>query len=266
MHLYYREEGSVSLPPLMILHGLWGASENWLKVSASLSGQYHVIIPDLPNHGQSPHTGKNDYDTLASHIHEFILQLNLPQPLYILGHSMGGKILMNLLLEWPELISKAIVADIAPKDYRNNKGVELHQRLIDYIQSAQIGNTPERTTILRHIREHFPEEELYQLLAKNIRRNKETNTFEWKVGINAIQESQDMILSWHPTGERSSTCPVLFIKGENSDYIDKTEDLPVIRKIFPAASFCEISGADHAIHADHPRQLAACISNFLQNR
>lgn len=264
--LFYREAGSISHPPLMILHGLWGASENWLRVSSGLSAKYHVIIPDLPNHGQSPHIAEHDYETLSGYIHEFITQLNLSEPLHIIGHSMGGKILMNLLLKWPELISKAIIIDIAPKDYRNCKEIERHAQLINYMCATPIGTISERSVILRQIREHFPEEELYQLLAKNIRRKKKEDRFEWKINTNAIQKSLEMILSWHPASDKAYPLPVLFIKGEKSGYINETEDIPAIRQIFPAACFRTIPEANHAIHADHPQELTNCILNFLQSK
>lgn len=264
--LYYREEGSISHPPLMILHGLWGASENWLRVSSGLSAQYHVIIPDLPNHGQSPHIAEHDYETLSGCIHKFITHLNLSEPLHIIGHSMGGKLLMHLLLKWPDLISKAIIIDIAPKDYRNCPEMKLHGRLANYMHTTPIGTISKRSMILRQIREHFPEEELYQLLAKNIRRNKEEGRFEWKININAIQENLETILSWHPAGDQTCPLPVLFIKGGNSGYMNETEDIPAIRQLFPAASLYTIPGANHAIHADHPQELTDCILKFLQNK
>lgn len=173
---------------------------------------------------------------------------------------------MNLLLKWPDLISKAIIIDIAPKDYRNCPEMKQHERLANYMRTTPIGTISERSMILRQIREHFPEEELYQLLAKNICKNKEEGRFEWKININAIQENLETILSWHPAGDKTCPLPILFIKGENSGYMNETEDIPAIRQLFPAACLHTIPEANHALHADHSQELTDCILKFLQNK
>lgn len=186
MQLFYREKGDKSQPALILLHGLWGASENWLPVANRLTGHYHVILPDLPNHGASPHIPRHDYDTLSDSIYEWIIQLELQVPLYLAGHSMGGKTLMTLLLKHPEITRKAIVIDIAPKDYARTPETRLHENLCHYLQSTSPGNFHERDTFLSDIRTHFPEDETFHLLAKNIRKNKETGCFEWKINVESI--------------------------------------------------------------------------------
>lgn len=265
MQLYYREKGLSSLPPLVILHGLWGASENWLKIADILSACFHVVIPDLPNHGQSGHTPQHNYPHLAACVQDFIRQQDFPQPPAIVGHSMGGKTLMYLLLKWPEIASKAIIIDIAPKDYGQASATGQHERILAYLNSNPIGEIRERTTILSHIRANFPEEELYQLLAKNVRRNNESGLFEWKVNSKAIQDGMENLLGWEkPIGTTTTSTPILFIKGENSDYIDPAKDLSLIRQLFPAASLAEIPETGHAIHATQPEQLSTEILRFLR--
>lgn len=264
MQLFYREEGIASQHPVIILHGLWGASENWLQVASYLSTHYHVIIPDLPNHGSSPHTPQHDYQTLANDIQEFITQLNLSVPPYLIGHSMGGKTLMTLLLQCPEITSKAVIVDISPKDY-GESGFQTHQPLIDYILSTSIDTSNKRSDILRGIKERFPEEEFYQLLAKNIRKNKEDGKFEWKINANVIEKNRHQLTSWEsPAKGNIYSGHILFIKGEKSDYINEQEDGPAIRKLFPQARFTTIPNTGHAIHAEQPQPLAESILAFLQ--
>lgn len=264
MRLFYREEGITSRHPVIILHGLWGASENWLQVASYLSTSYHVIIPDLPNHGSSPHITHHDYKTLAEDIYEFITQLNLPVSPYLIGHSMGGKTLMALLLQQPGITSKAVIIDISPKDYEM-AGFQTHQRLINYILSTPVNIYEKRSDILRHIKENFPEEEIYQLLAKNIHKNKENGKFEWKINARIIQENSHKLTSWpHPGKGNIYTGHILFVKGEKSNYINKQQDRPTILQLFPQARFTTIPHAGHAIHAEQPELLAEKILAFLQ--
>lgn len=87
MQLFYREKGTATHPPLIILHGLWGASDNWLPVAGLLSRRFHVILPDLRNHGSSPHSSLFDYTILSRDTEEFIGQLNLSRKPFLAGHS-----------------------------------------------------------------------------------------------------------------------------------------------------------------------------------
>lgn len=265
MQLFYREKGNRTLPSLIILHGLWGASENWLPVANGLAEHYHVLLPDLPNHGASPHIPRHDYNTLADCIYEWIMQLDLPAPPYLAGHSMGGKTLMTLLLKHPEITSKAIIIDIAPKDYARTPETRQHENLCCYLQSTLPGKFQERNAILTDIKTYFPENDTFQLLAKNIRKNKETGSFEWKINIPVVCREIIRLQDWEtPSPCRPYTGKLLFIKGENSNYIDLKEDLPAIRHLFPQATFSIIPATAHAIHAEQPALLAGCILKFLQ--
>src|SRR5690606_35183916 len=111
----FRELGGKG-QPLIILHGLFGSSDNWLTQAKVLAGDFHVYMPDQRNHGQSPHSDEFTYNLLADDLHEFIVTNAISDPV-ILGHSMGGKAAMLFAVSHPELLSKLIVADMAPKAY-----------------------------------------------------------------------------------------------------------------------------------------------------
>ena len=130
MKLYFRKQGEGT--PLIILHGLWGASENWLPIAHSLEDRFQVILPDIRNHGQSPHADEMNYEVMSDDIIELIEDLRLPVPPHIVGHSMGGKIVMALLLKRPDIVNKAIVVDIAPVSYSQQDGGS-HYKIIDFM-------------------------------------------------------------------------------------------------------------------------------------
>lgn len=266
MQLFYRQQGSATLPPVIILHGLWGASENWLPVANLLSDKYHMILPDMPNHGNSPHTLHHDYEYLSVSVLEFIRQLNLPRPPAIIGHSMGGKTLMALLMKSPAITAKAIVVDIAPKDYSSSPETKKHSELLSYVKTADLNGIHERNAIYRNIRAHFPDEGDYQLLAKNIRKNKAENTFEWKINAEIIGKEISKLTGWDTPGGKSYSGNILFIRGEASGYINPETDIPLIRTLFPQAEFTAIPGASHSIHAEQPGLLAGHILEFLDKQ
>src|SRR5690606_29290029 len=114
MELHYRERGEGK--PLLLLHGIFGSADNWLTFSRSLSDQYRSYSVDLRNHGQSPHDPVFDYPAMVEDVKLFIEKHGLENPA-IIGHSMGGKVAMNFAVAYPDLLSRLVVVDIAPRFY-----------------------------------------------------------------------------------------------------------------------------------------------------
>lgn len=256
MKLFYREKGHSSFPPLIILHGLWGASDNWLRVASRLENRFHIILPDCRNHGHSPHLPAHHYEALCEDVEEFIQSLHLSCPPFLVGHSMGGKTLMQLLLKKPTIAAKAAIIDIAPRTYTVPP---IHSRLLRFMNTAQILEN-NRAELLRQIRMAFPEEKYAQLLLKNIR--KHDHRFIWKINIPVLTDQLSKILGWPQPTQDQYTSPILFIAGAKSDYLTAA-DRPLIRTLFPAARFTSIPHAGHWIHADAPEQLAQILTSFF---
>src|SRR4051812_1917005 len=89
MELAYREFGEGQ--PLIILHGLFGQSDNWNTHAKNFAEQgFRVFTIDQRNHGLSPHSEIWNYDVMAEDLKEFIDTHALADPI-IMGHSLGGK-------------------------------------------------------------------------------------------------------------------------------------------------------------------------------
>ena len=117
MNFFYRELGSFEGRTLMIVHGWLGMSEHWLSIGKYLADiGYHVIIPDLPNHGRSFHTDMFSYQSMARFLHDFLSNHSCGKPI-LAGHSMGGKIVMTMLDLYPDDYQSAVIIDILPKAY-----------------------------------------------------------------------------------------------------------------------------------------------------
>ncbi len=114
MQLCFKEFGSGE--PLIILHGLFGSSDNWAGVAPKLASQFHIFTLDLRNHGQSPHSDEMTYPLMARDVVEFLDAQKLESAM-VLGHSMGGKVAMRMALDFPGRVKKLIVADMGPRVY-----------------------------------------------------------------------------------------------------------------------------------------------------
>ena len=105
MKLFYRKMGKGA--PVLILHGLFGISDNWISIAKQLADNYCIYIPDMRNHGRSPHSHIFTYSAMVDDLYEFLTDLNLHQ-IALIGHSMGGLAAVNFALEYPHRIRALI--------------------------------------------------------------------------------------------------------------------------------------------------------------
>jgi pimeloyl-ACP methyl ester carboxylesterase len=75
MDLFYRKFGAGS--PLLILHGLFGLSDNWISIGKQLSKYFEVYLLDLRNHGQSPRSHEFSHEIMAEDVADFCEKLKL---------------------------------------------------------------------------------------------------------------------------------------------------------------------------------------------
>jgi len=267
MKLFCRKYGSG--PPLIILHGLYGSSDNWVSIAKSLSGSFTVYLPDQRNHGQSPHSPVHDYDSMKEDLYNLAGELKL-QKFFLAGHSMGGKTAVNFALTWPEKLYGLLIADISPfvSENRNSAAYVQHKNILNSILSLDITRARTREEVERLLSGNINSDITRGFIMKNLKRESD-NSFSWKLNAPALLDNLDRIMEGIEPGdeysEELSGFPVFFLKGEYSDYIPEG-DFQKIRRIFPAADFIIIPGSGHWIHADNPEAVKKCLLRFLDFR
>jgi len=253
MKLFYRKYGDG--PPLLILHGLYGSSDNWVTIARALGKKYTVFLPDLRNHGQSPHSTVHDYDSLSKDILGLASELGL-EKFFLAGHSMGGMIAAFFALRWPEKLLGLVIADISPFAATDIRTQEYNQHItiLQSITGTDISSADTRSDVELLLREKIPSERIRSMIMKNLLRLPD-NRFSWKINATSLLMNIEKIMSGLPRPEDNyssvSGFPVLFLKGEHSAYLPGS-DYSDILKIFPAAEFLTISNAGHWIHSDNP--------------
>jgi len=173
----------------------------------------------------------------------------------LLGHSMGGKTASLVALLHPELIEKLIVVDIAPKSYQNH-----HDEIFDAFKSIDLGAYACRKDIDDRLAVKIPEVAVRRFLMKNLVCDK-SGKFLWKINLEAIEKNYAQINEELP-GNMQFNKPTLFIRGENSDYI-QINDLPFIGQLFPKAELVTIQNAGHWVPTDAPEDFAGAVLDFL---
>ncbi|HHH39428.1 MAG TPA: alpha/beta fold hydrolase [Sedimenticola sp.] len=255
MKLHYREYGHYTgeRPTLLLLHGLLGSSSNWHSIARRLEGAHHILVPDLRNHGRSPHAQRMDYPSLAGDLRELIDDQGLDTVIPV-GHSMGGKVAMWLALFHPALVQALVVVDIAPVRYPN-RFAPVYQAL----EGVDLTRVQNRREADRALARWLPEEGLRQYLLQSL--VKGGSGWYWRFNLQALSEGMEAILDF-PGEERVYPGPCLFIYGTASDYVT-TDTQPAIRRQFPLARLRPVAGAGHWLYTEQPEAFLSALSRFL---
>ncbi len=262
MKLFYRKYGE-NKPVLIIVHGLYGASDNWVTHGKKLSEYFEVYILDQRNHGNSPHSIEHNYNVMSADIFEFMDSQKIEKAI-LLGHSMGGKTVMTFAGKYPEMVSALIVVDISPAKYLinsfSNSKTEKHKKIIEVLNDKEILQANTRAEANKICAKYIDEPQIRAFILKNLKR---TNSgFKWKLNVDVITKNIDNILSDIVLEKDISGFPTLFIKAENSDYITE-KDINIINNIFPTAEIASIKNAGHWVHAEQPKLFLETIVNFV---
>lgn len=254
MKLFYRRYGSGD--PVIILHGVFGISDNWVTIGRKLANNFEVFIPDMRNHGQSPHSPTINYFSMVDDLLEFIEEHEIEDPVLI-GHSMGGKVAMNFVLDVALPVKKLVVVDIGPGAYTPR---QIHLRIIRAMKAVNFDSVQSRSDVENIIMGSLNDKKLIRFILKNLHRINEKR-YGWRLNIDAINENLENI-SGGINLSNSYSNPSLFILGGASDYVTE-DDQSLILEYFDNAQFKTIQNATHWVHADHPDELCSILSDFL---
>jgi len=251
--LNYKEYGSGE--PIIILHGLFGMLDNWHSFAKKLGEEYWVISVDQRNHGKSFHSEEFNYKLLSDDLLAFLEEMHIPT-CHILGHSMGGKTVMQFLNDHSDTVDKAIVVDISPREYTGG-----HEKIFDALQKVDFTKVKSRKDVQINLMASINNLGVVHFLMKNLGRKAEGG-FAWKANVDVLEKKYANIRSKIEFDDIIDT-PTLFIKGNNSGYIDK-EDVEFINNQFEDVKIENIDNAGHWVHADQPEILLNSVKDFLK--
>lgn len=256
MQLNYERQGDSSKggDPIILIHGLFGDLDNLKSISRSLADQYTVVNLDVRNHGQSPHCDSMDYADMASDVIAIADKEGFDR-FHLLGHSMGGKIAMEIALRHPTRVRSLIVADIAPVAYDAR-----HSSILDALCKIDTDTLKSRQDADQTLAETIETKGVRQFLLKNLR--KDGDRWFWRFNLDGLRKNYESLIG-APTSDGQYNGPVLFIRGELSDYVTR-EHRDAIASRFPRAQPKTIEGTGHWLHAEKPSEFNQVVSDFLE--
>ncbi len=240
--------------PLIIMHGVFGMSDNWQTLGRKWSEEYEVHLLDMRNHGRSPHSDEFSYELMSDDLVEYLDDKNIDKA-KIIGHSMGGKVAMLFSVFNPERTEKLVVADIAPKPYKPH-----HQIILEALQSLNLdkiesrGEADEQFAIKDEGTRLFLLKSLYW---------KEKGRLDWRFNLPIIAREIEKVGEPLPA-QAIYYGPTLFVRGGDSWYI-KDDDMDEIQAHFPEAQLETIDGAGHWLHAEKPHEFFNKVNDFLKS-
>ncbi|NLS08856.1 alpha/beta fold hydrolase [Nesterenkonia sp. MY13] len=244
--------------PVVFLHGLFGQGKNFTQIAKGLQPEFQSILVDLPNHGASDWTDEFDYIQQADLVAEKLRTEGAgEQPVHLVGHSMGGKIAMILALRHPELVERLVIVDISPAA---RKDMDEFEHLLDALLSLPLEEINSRGEADKRLQDPIPEDMVRGFLLQSLTRT--SDGFTWRPNLRLLRSSLPVIGDFPDLTDKQFDGPVLWIAGENSDYVED-EYAPAMRELFPRTRLSTIKNAGHWVHAEQPQVFTALLKSFL---
>jgi len=253
MKLHYQSVGTGQ--PLVIMHGLFGSSDNWRAIAKQLAPYARVITVDLRNHGRSPHSSQQDYPLMVGDLLELMNDLNIDE-INLMGHSIGGKVAMQFATMHPEHLNSLVVVDISPKQYDTDKE---HITIFNALLALDLSAYSKRSEVDEALSTEIQDKTVRQFLLKNIVTDK--GELHWQINLQALYDNYANFgaeISMQKTVSNKSC----FIRGARSNYIQKSDEV-IIANSFLNSEIITIEGAGHWVHAEAPQQFLATIMESL---
>jgi pimeloyl-ACP methyl ester carboxylesterase len=251
MKLFHRELGDG--PPLLILHGLFGSSDNW-QTHARIFAQTHTVyLVDQRNHGHSPHVSDMNYDAMAHDLFELIAELGL-RDVRLIGHSMGGKTIMRFAQQYSFLIDSMIVADMGIKAYPPH-----HETVFQGLFAVDVDHCNSRKEAEERLSAYVTDVGTQQFLLKNLFW-KEPGQLGWRFNLEVLFKERAHLMAALP--QERIEAPALFLTGGKSHYVPAA-DHASIAELVPNARFESIQQAGHWLHVEDPATfMESCLDYF----
>jgi esterase len=253
MKLHHQIMGSGQ--PLVILHGLFGSSDNWRGIAKQLAEHAAVIAVDLRNHGKSPHSSQQNYDVMVEDLVELFNDLGLDKA-NIIGHSIGGKVAMAFTARYPERVNQLVVVDISPRQSAEDSS---HLAIFKALLAVDLSRYTRRSEVNELLSELLPDKAVRQFLLMNL--SQEDGHLIWRINLQALHDNY--VHFGAAVGEytkvENMTC---FIRGGRSGYI-QTVDEALIANQFLNSEIFTIEQVGHWVHAEAPQQFLEKVTDFL---
>lgn len=248
----------------VFLHGLMGYAANWQKITSALKSTERILTYDQRGHGRSlkPESGygpENYSDDLLKIVDELGWESFI-----LVGHSMGGRNVLNFASQHPERVSKLVVEDIGPE--ASADALPYYEKLLGMIPTPFASREAARLFFQGEFLEKAKTRDNVEMLGKFFYSNledKPDGTTDWRFSKQGIFDSVTegrALDRWNEV--ESLKVPTLWIRGDHSRELSR-ENYEKILASNALITGVEIPNAGHWVHADQPALFTEALKQFV---
>ncbi|KAI9265103.1 Alpha/Beta hydrolase protein [Phascolomyces articulosus] len=257
-----QEDHSIHNAPLIVCHGLFGSKQNWRSLGRGMSSRLRrdVYTLDMRNHGESPHAELHTYDAMANDLIAFMEKHKIENPI-LLGHSMGGKVVMTTALQHPHLVKKLVVVDIAPFSLPLSNDFASYIDAMRTIDQANVKKQSEADQLLQQIE---PDMGIRMFLLTNLKRQPDGH-YKFRIPYDILGKALGNMGDFTNIASTVSyPGPTQFIAGGKSNYCKPLKQYPdQVKAMFPNYRLDVVEGAGHWVHAENPDVFMKYLIDFV---
>jgi 3-oxoadipate enol-lactonase len=249
----YEAAGSADLPPLVFLHGIGGAARGWRNQLEFFGDRYRAIAWDMPGYGGSAPLPDVSIPSLAAALADFLRATGAVRPV-IVGHSIGGMIVQQLLVNEPRIASAVVLAQTSPAFGRPEGDWQkqfIEARLGPLDRGASMASLA--PTLVADLVGNDPDPEGTELARSCMAAVREES----------YRASMMSMLGFNLRGAlKQISVPALLLSGSR----DKNAPAPMMAKMatyVPGATYVELEGVGHLVNLERPGEFNAVLSDFL---
>ncbi len=257
------------LPTCIFVHGFTGSHEGFQYIIPELE-HYHIIVPDLPGFGETK-LGIDTFtiDELARRVNEFVRDLELPEPPFVVGHSMGGLVVASMLAQEPSMFNKkaVLVSPVATKvNYLDARKIgEFLGRLQFFLGKTVPGAGPKlvKSRLISRISTAIILTANQPKLKKQIR----DHHFKNLDYISSIDFYYQLHVDINKKGAvdyapRLDMYDILVVTGDKDNVTPLSTEKKLVASL-KKSRLRVIEGVGHLLHYERPTEVAAAIDEFL---
>jgi esterase len=241
-------------PDVVLLHGLFGMGGNLGSLARSLQDRYRVHSVDLPDHGRSDWLHKASIPAYAEAVDRWMDERHLEE-VYLFGHSLGGKVAMQLALDDPGRVQRLVIADIAPVRYPSS-----HDAVFEALHAVASTACHSRADAAALMARHLQEEMVIQFLLLSLKRDQD-GIYRWRFNRNGLRDGYEALRE-PPGSDGTFDAPALFVAGALSNYVTNEHEAAV-HALFSRAEIIRMADCGHWLHAEKPAEFNALVGDFL---
>ncbi|UXR64211.1 alpha/beta hydrolase [Bdellovibrio bacteriovorus] len=259
-HLYGPEDGR----KWVFVHGLMGYGQNWRKIIQGLETTERCLAYDQRGHGRSfqPAEGYSPED-YADDLKMIVDELGWDQ-FVLVGHSMGGRNVLNFASRFPECVSKLVIEDIGPE--ANPQAHEYYEYLLNLVPAPFATREEAKRYFFEDFVKTAKTRENIQVMANYFYSNmteQPNGTVDWRFSKNGIIDSVRLGRTDERWDEvKSLKMPTLLVRGANSKELSQ-ENYDKMLTSNPMIKGVVIPGAGHWVHSDQPQAFTEALKMFV---